>query len=245
MGEMASSVAHELNQPLTAINNYCNGIVSRIKAKQISEEEMLGALEKTAKQAQRAGQIIQRIRSFVKRSAPNRTLSNVPAMVEAAKELADIEMRRRNVHLSLYVAARLPDLLVDPILIEQVLINLLKNAAESVDAAQRSSANRSVELRVTPKRVEDRQVIEFAVLDTGLGLQPEVMARLYESFFSTKAEGMGMGLSLCRSIIESHLGRIAAENIYNGADVIGCRFAFWLPLQSESSTEITTSPSTV
>ncbi|MEQ1535173.1 MAG: PAS domain S-box protein [Burkholderiaceae bacterium] len=240
MGEMASSVAHELNQPLTAINNYCNGIVSRIKAKQISEEEMLGALDKTAKQAQRAGQIIQRIRSFVKRSAPNRTASNVQAMVEAAKELAEIEMRRRNVHLRTYVAARLPDLLVDPILIEQVLINLLKNAAESVDAAQRSSANRTVELRVTPKKVEDRQVIEFAVVDSGLGLQPEVMARLYESFFSTKAEGMGMGLSLCRSIIESHLGRIAAENIYNGADVVGCRFAFWLPLQLESLQEATT-----
>jgi PAS domain S-box-containing protein len=234
MGEMASSVAHELNQPLTAINNYCNGIVSRIKSKQISEEDMLNALDKTAKQAQRAGQIIQRIRSFVKRSAPNRTLSDIPAMVEAAKELADIEMRRRNVHLSLYVAARMPELLVDPILIEQVLINLLKNAAESVDAAQRTSANRSVELRVTPKKVEGHQVIEFAVLDTGLGMPPEVMARLYESFFSTKAEGMGMGLSLCRSIVESHSGRIAAENIYNGADVVGCRFAFWIPLQSDS-----------
>ena len=238
MGEMASSVAHELNQPLTAINNYCNGIVSRIKSKQITEEDMLSALDKTAKQAQRAGQIIQRIRSFVKRSAPNRSLSNVPAMVEAAKELADIEMRRRNVHLSLYVAARLPELLVDPILIEQVLINLLKNAAESVDAAQRSPANRSVELRVTPKRIEDRQVIVFEVLDTGLGLPPEVMARLYESFFSTKAEGMGMGLSLCRSIVESHAGRIAAENIYNGANVVGCRFAFWIPLQTESLSEI-------
>jgi PAS domain S-box-containing protein len=233
MGEMASSVAHELNQPLTAINNYCNGIISRIQSKQINEEDMLGALEKTAKQAQRAGQIIQRIRSFVKRSAPNRTLSNIPAMVEAAKELADIEMRRRNVHLSLYVAARLPELLVDPILIEQVLINLLKNAAESVDAAQRSSANRSVELRVAPKYIQERDVIEFTVIDTGLGLQPEVMARLYESFFSTKAEGMGMGLSLCRSIIESHSGRIAAENIYNGAEVVGCRFAFWIPLQIE------------
>jgi PAS domain S-box-containing protein len=233
MGEMASSVAHELNQPLTAINNYCNGIVSRIKTKQITEEDMLSALDKTAKQAQRAGQIIQRIRSFVKRSAPNRTMSNIPAMVEAAKELADIEMRRRNVHLSLYVAARLPELLVDPILIEQVLINLLKNAAESVDAAQRSSANRSVELRVAPKHILESDVIEFTVIDTGLGLQPEVMARLYESFFSTKAEGMGMGLSLCRSIIESHSGRIAAENIYNGAEVVGCRFAFWIPLQIE------------
>jgi nitrogen fixation/metabolism regulation signal transduction histidine kinase len=145
------------------------------------------------------------------------------------------------VYLRTYVAARLPDLMVDPILIEQVLINLMKNAAESVDAAQRSAANRSVELRVTPKRVEDKQVIEFAVIDNGLGLQPEVMARLYESFFSTKAEGMGMGLSLCRSIIESHLGRIAAENIYNGADVVGCRFAFWLPLQLDSTQELMTS----
>jgi signal transduction histidine kinase len=90
---------------------------------------------------------------------------------------------------------------------------------------------------VTPKKVEDKQVIEFAVIDTGLGLQPEVMTRLYESFFSTKAEGMGMGLSLCRSIIESHSGRIAAENIYNGTDVVGCRFAFWLPLQNESLQE--------
>jgi signal transduction histidine kinase len=134
----------------------------------------------------------------------------------------------------LYVAARLPDMLVDPILIEQVLINLLKNAAESVDAAQRTPANRSVELRVTPKKVEDRQVVEFAVTDTGLGMQPEVMARLYESFFSTKAEGMGMGLSLCRSIVESHSGRIAAENIYNGTDVTGCRFAFWIPVQSDA-----------
>ena len=138
MGEMASSVAHELNQPLTAINNYCNGMVSRIKGQQISEEDLLAALEKTARQAQRAGQIIQRIRSFVKRSEPNRTLVRRAAtMVSEAVELADIELRRRNVRLSHYVAARLPQLMVDPILIEQVLVNLLKNAAESIDHAQR------------------------------------------------------------------------------------------------------------
>ena len=103
MGEMASSVAHELNQPLTAINNYCNGMVSRIKDKQISEEDLLGALEKTAKQAQRAGQIIQRIRSFVKRSEPNRTPSEVSVMVAEAVELAEIELRRFNVRLNHYV----------------------------------------------------------------------------------------------------------------------------------------------
>ena len=230
MGEMASSVAHELNQPLTAINNYCNGMVSRIRAQQITEEDLLGALEKTAKQAQRAGQIIHRIRSFVKRSEPNRTPSEVDLMVNEAVELAEIELRRFNVRLNHYVAARLPLLMVDPILIEQVLINLLRNAAESIDMAFRPTAERIVELRVIPKVIEDKKVIEFSVQDTGNGLAPEVMARLYEAFYSTKADGMGIGLSLCRSIVESHLGRMTAENLYNGEEVSGCRFSFWIPV---------------
>ena len=230
MGEMVSSVAHELNQPLTAINNYCNGMVSRIKGKQIAEIDLLAALEKTAKQAQRAGQIIQRIRSFVKRSEPNRTPSDVTTMVNEAVELAGFELRRRNVRLNHYIAARLPLLHVDPILIEQVLVNLLKNAAESVDNAQRTTGGRSVELRVVPKQVDKQSVVEFSVMDTGQGLSPEVMERLYEAFFSTKAEGMGIGLNLCRTIIESHQGRVQAENLYNGAEISGCRFAFWLPM---------------
>jgi C4-dicarboxylate-specific signal transduction histidine kinase len=137
MGEMASSVAHELNQPLTAITNYCNGLVSRIKSRQINDDDVLAALDKTARQAQRAGQIIQRIRSFVKRSEPNRTPSDVSLMVSEAMELAEIELRRRNVRLSHYVAARLPQLMVDPILIEQVLVNLLRNAAEAIEQAGR------------------------------------------------------------------------------------------------------------
>jgi PAS domain S-box-containing protein len=230
MGEMASSVAHELNQPLTAINNYCNGLVSRIRKQQITEEDLLAALEKTARQAQRAGQIIQRIRSFVKRSEPNRTLADVTLIVSEAVELAEIELRRRNVRLSHYVAARLPKLLVDPILIEQVLVNLLRNAAESIEHARRPPSRRSVELRVIPKDVEGQPVVEFSVLDSGQGLAPEVMERLYEAFFSTKAEGMGIGLNLCRSIVESHQGRMQAENIYNGTDVAGCRFSFWIPI---------------
>jgi PAS domain S-box-containing protein len=230
MGEMASSVAHELNQPLTAINNYCNGLVSRIRRQQITEDDLLAALEKTARQAQRAGQIIQRIRSFVKRSEPNRTLADVTLIVSEAVELAEIELRRRNVRLSHYVAARLPKLLVDPILIEQVLVNLLRNAAESIEHARRPASRRSVELRVIPRDVEGQPVVEFSVLDSGQGLAPEVMERLYEAFFSTKAEGMGIGLNLCRSIVESHQGRMQAENIYNGTEVAGCRFSFWIPV---------------
>ncbi len=230
MGEMASSVAHELNQPLTAINNYCNGMVSRIKAKQITEEDLLGALEKTARQAQRAGQIIQRIRSFVKRSEPNRTPSEVTVMVDEAVELAEIELRRFNVRLNHYVAARLPVIMVDPILIEQVLVNLLRNAAEAIDMALRQTADRIVELRVVPRLIDEKPVVEFSVQDTGKGISPEVMGRLYEAFYSTKADGMGIGLSLCRSIVESHTGRMKAENIYNGELVVGCRFSFWIPL---------------
>lgn len=241
MGEMASSVAHELNQPLTAINNYCNGMVSRIKSHQITEEDLLGALEKTAKQAHRAGQIIVRIRSFVKRSEPNRTNSEIGLMVAEAMELAEIELRRFNVRLNHYVAARLPVILVDPILIEQVLVNLLRNAAESIDMAARQTSHRIVELRVVPRRIEEKPVVEFSVQDTGNGLAPEVMARLYEAFYSTKADGMGIGLSLCRSIVESHMGRMTAENIYNGTGVTGCRFSFWIPL-SEVGADVMRAP---
>jgi PAS domain S-box-containing protein len=236
MGEMASSVAHELNQPLTAISNYCNGMVSRIKSQQINEAELLGALDKTARQANRAGQIIQRIRAFVKRSEPNRSMSVVSTMVSEAVELAEIELRRRNVKLTHYVAPNIPPLLVDPILIEQVLLNLLKNGAESVDMAQRPVSQRIVKLRVAPSTMDDKAVVEFTVTDTGSGIAPEVMARLYEAFYSTKAEGMGIGLSLCRSIVESHMGRMKAQNIYNGEAVVGCCFTFWIPIADPSPT---------
>ena len=244
MGEMASSVAHELNQPLTAINNYCNGMVSRIKGQQISNEDLLVALEKTAKQAHRAGQIIQRIRSFVKRSEPNRSSADVATLVSNAMELADIELRRHNVRLSHYIAARLPAIMVDPILIEQVLINLMKNAAESIAQAQLPTARRSVELRVVPRTIEDQSVVEFSVLDSGKGLSPEVMGRLYEAFYSTKAEGMGIGLKLCRSIVESHQGRMTAENLYNGDEIIGCQFTFWIPVTLLLLPVIPASPAT-
>ena len=232
MGEMASSVAHELNQPLTAITNYCNGMVSRVKDDVITKPDLIAALEKTAKQAQRAGQIIHRIRAFVKRSEPQRQPTKVSDVVDDAVELASIEVRRRNVHIRTYVAQRLPEIQVDPILIEQVLLNLLKNAAEAIDNANLPVSRRHIELRVVPRHMPDEGgVIEFSVTDHGPGVKDEVMARLYEAFFSTKVDGLGIGLSLCRSIIESHRGRIRAENLYNSGCVIGCRFAFTIPVE--------------
>ena len=234
MGEMASSVAHELNQPLTAISNYCTGMMSRIQGQRIQPDELLGALEKTAKQAQRAGQIIQRIRSFVKRSEPNRTPSDVLQMVSNATELADIELRRHQVRLVPYIAARLPTLVVDPILIEQVLINLIKNAGEAIAQAERPLGKRLVELRVGPKREDEQDVVEFAVRDSGKGVPDEMIERIYEAFYSTKVEGMGIGLKLCRSIVESHNGQMKVQNLYNGSEVVGCCFSFWIPLNSRS-----------
>ncbi|WP_077037756.1 PAS domain-containing sensor histidine kinase [Pelomonas sp. KK5] len=247
MGEMASSVAHELNQPLTAITNYCNGMVSRVRGDNIAKEDLLTALEKTAKQAQRAGQIIHRIRNFVKRSEPQRQASQAADIVEDAVELAGIELRRRNVAIHTYVAQRLPSLMVDPILIEQVLMNLLKNAAEAIDNASLPASRRHIELRVVPKHTPELGGhIEFSVTDMGPGLPEEVISRMYEAFFSTKADGMGIGLGLCRSIVESHQGRIRAENLYNASAIVGCRFAFTIPVDiSRPDTSGTSGPSAV
>ena len=202
-------------------------MVSRIKNQQIDPAELLNTLEKTARQAHRAGQIIHHIRSFVKRSEHHRTASGVGSLVSEAVELAEIELRRRNVKLVQSVANGLPNLRVDPILIEQVLLNLIKNAAESIDSAQRPEAQRTIELSVALAEVNHKPVIKFRVIDSGGGMVPEEMARMYET--STKTDGMGMGLRLCRSIVESHTGQMTAANIYNDELVAGCCFTFWIP----------------
>jgi signal transduction histidine kinase len=120
-----------------------------------------------------------------------------------------------------------------------VLMNLLKNAAEAIDNAQLPILRRHIELRVIPRHTpEEGGVIEFSVTDMGPGMREEVLSRLYEAFFSTKADGLGIGLSLCRSIIESHRGRIRAQNLYNGGLVTGCRFAFTLPVDLTQRAEV-------
>ena len=238
MGEMASTVAHELNQPLAAISNYCSGMMSRVRSGNIDNEQLISALDKTSRQAQRAGQIIHRIRQFVKRSEPQRQPARVRDITDAVMELAVFEMKRRRVTLNAQIAPRLPTLMADPILIEQVLLNLLKNAAEAIDGAQMPQSRRHIDLRVQQRVLEDQgRVVEFAVLDSGPGMKEEMLARLFEAFHSTKAEGLGIGLSLCRSIIESHHGRIRAENIYNDSTVIGCSFTFTLPVDVAGAAE--------
>jgi hypothetical protein len=222
MGEMASSLAHELNQPLTAITNYCMGLSARVRGRAArgepaDERELLETLAKTSAQAERAGKVIRRIREFVKRSEPERQACEVRAIVGDALGLAEIDAQRLGVRIDVRLADDLPGLHADPILIEQVLLNLVKNGID----AMRDSPRRT--LRVDVRRVD--HAIEFSVADAGTGLTAEARERLFEPFFTTKREGMGIGLNICRSIVESHQGRLWVEDNPAG----GCTFRFTLP----------------
>jgi PAS domain S-box-containing protein len=227
MGEMASSLAHELNQPLTAISNYSLGAVSRMKDGGVSADELLPALEKTAGQAQRAGNIIRRIREFVKRSEPRRRPTDVARIVEDAIGFADIEAAKKGIEIRTQVEPGLPPLDVDPILIEQLLLNLLKNAVDAMDEA----TVRQIDLTV--RRHDD--MVVFSVIDRGCGLSELQLANLFQPFFSTKTEGMGMGLNICRSIVEFHHGRLTVERNPDGGSI----FVFTLPLAADQATEET------
>jgi signal transduction histidine kinase len=152
--------------------------------------------------------------------------------------LAHIELRRQNVRLNYYMAARLPEIMADPILIEQVLINLIKNGAESVSQAKRPHNQREVELHVRGEHVDGQAVVMFRVRDSGAGIPDEIRERIYDAFYSTKAEGMGIGLKLCRSIVESHHGRLQVENIYNNESITGCCFSFWIPVYTGSNASV-------
>ena len=231
MGEMASSLAHELNQPLTAISNYSMGAVAMVKAGHSDPEKLLPALEKAAAQAQRAGKIISRIRDFVKRSEPRRQSVSIHTIIENAMSLAEIDARKRGIDIERDVPPDLPDVLADPILIEQVLLNLIKNGIEAMDqktgAQHEESALKEKTLKVSV--THHQSTLEVAVTDAGHGVSDP--NRLFEPFFSTKSEGLGMGLNICRTIIESHHGQLWAVNNAANADrgSGGTTFRFTLP----------------
>jgi PAS domain S-box-containing protein len=225
MGEMASSLAHELNQPLSAIANYCMGLAARIRSKTnsglpIDSEETLDALKKTSGQAERAGLVIKRIREFVKRSEPERRQCSINDIVSNALTLVEIEAKRVNIRIETMLPKKNPILWADPILIEQVLINLLKNAIESM----RTSPTKVQNLLYLKVTVSDEST-KFEVRDFGSGVDPSIEEKLFQPFFSTKQEGMGMGLNICRSIIEAHQGRLYLERHGDGTS-----FIFTLPI---------------
>jgi PAS domain S-box-containing protein len=229
MGEMASSLAHELNQPLTAIANYCSGMRARIRlasgsGRSLDPALLLDALDKTTAQAGRAGEVIRRIRNFVKRSEPERTVCSVSDLLSEALGLAQIEAKRNRVRITTELADALPPVEVDRVLLQQVLMNLLKNAVEA--SRDLSSAAQRV---VTLKVEQHGETLQFSVIDQGAGVPEDARMRLFEPFFSTKLEGMGIGLNICRSIVEAHHGQLWHES----GETRGTHFIFTLPVASE------------
>ena len=218
MGEMASSLAHELNQPLGAITNYASAALTLVQMKKLTEASCEEALGKISRQAERAAAIIKRIRSFAKRTAPEMVPVTVSRLVEETLELALIQAKKRGATVREEIEPGLPEVVCDPVMVEQVLLNLMKN---SMEAAERCE-DRTVTLRIA--RADGGRVL-FEVSDRGPGIPPEVREKLFEPFFSTKTEGMGIGLNICRSIAEMHGGTLRVDDNPGG----GARFRFSLP----------------
>jgi two-component system, LuxR family, sensor kinase FixL len=230
MGEMASALAHELNQPLAAINNYMKG--SRRLLTASSDPNRLkieSAMDRAAEQALRAGQIIRRLRDFVSRGESEKRVESLSKLIEEAGALGLTGAREQGVQLRFNLNPEYDLVLVDRVQIQQVLVNLFRNALE----AMAHSPQR--ELIASNAKVAN-DMIEVAVFDTGAGIQDDVMSNLFQTFFTTKETGMGVGLSISRSIIEAHGGRMWAETNRSG----GATFRFTLPAaSSESLTDVT------
>jgi len=242
MGEMASSLAHELNQPLSAISNYCMGVAKRLDGNldPTLTKEILPALEKASEQAHRAGTIIQRIRGFVKRSEPQRKTSCISEIINDAVGLVEIEAHRHRLSITSQIAENLPVVNLDPVLILQVVVNLLKNALDSVREAYPLSSRWSAPAVKISADLETSifpAMLRIQVTDAGGGIPENVLEHMFEPFFSTKSDGMGMGLNICRSIIESHHGRLWATNVTDSEQtkLAGCTFTILLPLESPES----------
>lgn len=225
MGEMASSLAHELNQPLAAISNYASGASMMLKAGKLTRDDTIGALDKVDRQAKRAAAIIKRIRGFAatKKTEPQFTSLTPESVINETMELALIQAEKLNARINTTIEPGLPNMTGDSVMLEQLLLNLLKNAMEAVQPCP----NHTIDLTV--KLHETGNFIQFAVTDHGTGISDEAKAMLFDAFYSTKNEGMGMGLNICRSIVEVHHGRIVISDTPGG----GATFTFTVPVARE------------
>jgi two-component system, LuxR family, sensor histidine kinase DctS len=220
MGEMASTLAHELNQPLAAIASYGAGCLNLIRAGQIDPPALTDALVKLGIQANRAGHIIRRVHDFVRKSDPKIIATSVDQLVADSAAFAEADLRKHGVRIELDLARSLPPVHADPILMQQVLLNLIRNGAEAMAGIDRDSRV----LRIATANRGDG--VEIAVEDHGTGLPEALENRLFDPFVTTKADGMGMGLNICRSIVELHKGRLAFARREAG----GLRFSVVLPV---------------
>jgi two-component system sensor kinase FixL len=217
MGEMASALAHELNQPLTAIINYAQtarGLVDRRLGEGASG--LVSLLEKTVQQASRAGQIIRRLRQFIAKGETDRTLEDVNAVVEEASALALIGTGGKGIAVRRVLEKGLPPVLLDKIQIHQVITNLIRNGVDALGGVERR------EIVISTRRA-GKDSIEIEVADSGPGLAPAMADRLFQPFVTTKPGGLGIGLSICRSIVDAHGGRLWASDNPGGGMIFHAR----------------------
>ncbi len=221
LGQLTSALAHELNQPLTAVMNYLNAARRGLNACDDPAAKRAAELvEKAVAQTGRAGQIIRRLREFIEKKEPNRAEEDLNASVEEAIALGLVGAADRNIVVTARLESDLPPLLCDKIQIQQVMVNLLRNAVEALEDAERR------EILVTTAQ-PSADFAEIAVVDTGPGIDPDIMPHLFQPFATTKAGGLGMGLSICRGIVEAHGGRLWAAANPGG----GTQFRFRLPMR--------------
>jgi two-component system sensor kinase FixL len=222
MGEMASALAHELNQPLTAIASYLKGSRRLLATPTIPTEQLGDALDKAAEQALRAGDIIRRLREFVARGETEREPENLAKLIEEASALALVGAKEHGVRVTFELSPKVDQVIVDKVQIQQVVLNLMRNAIEAMEDVARPKL--TVRTEPTPEGMA-----MVSVRDTGAGLRPDVADQLFQPFVTTKRTGMGVGLSISRTIIEAHGGRIWAEGNPGG----GAIFRFTLPILDE------------
>ncbi len=227
MGEMASSIAHEINQPLTAISNYCIGMIEMAKKEKWPiKDSAFKVLEKVSYQAIKAGKIVSRIKGFISKNHPKKQLEDIEVLAQEAISLINFSNRHSSIRIKVYIQNNLPKLFIDKVLIEQVLVNLLKNAIES-NAIYNQVHNVSSTSYVTLKIFPLDKIVNIHVIDEGIGINNAIQDKIFDAFFSTKQQGMGMGLNICRSIIEKHQGVLSVENNANK----GCTFKVTLPIE--------------
>jgi C4-dicarboxylate-specific signal transduction histidine kinase len=222
MGEMSASLAHELNQPLHAARNYAQGSIRRLRKAPAFDPEVLLALERISEASDRAAEILRRVRDFVSKSAPHVAPLAVGDVLQDAAIIASMEPAPSRAKLEFDIAADLPPVPGDKVEIEQVVVNLARNGMESMSDLP---AEERV-LRLGARR-RDGKSIELYVCDRGAGISADVAAKIFEPFYSTKVDGMGMGLAISRSIVERHDGRLW----FTPNDDRGCTFHFTLPLK--------------
>ena len=209
VGEMASGLSHELNQPLTAIVNYTGGCLNRMGAGNINQAELVETMRLVARQAERAGGIIRRIREFSKKGDANRSMLDINDVVGNVIELAERETRKKNARLDVKLASKLPPIFGDEIQLEQVLLNLVRNAFDAV-AEVDFDAGQVPAVGIRTLHSNDTWV-EVTVTDNGQGFQGDQVNRIFHPFYTTKEGGMGLGLAISRSIMDTHDGKIWAE----------------------------------